>query len=206
MGSAGADASAGTHDLSGCLDVRTWNLTEEQRHQAMRKARQIGWAAWYRTEAQGFDPHMHWLLLAERPMHPDAANQEAQYLAGLNGLASRGPDDFWRPDPIRRFDYAAYLEEDMGLTEAQAKKLNEIHRLVTRAVPASRKRDLEMAAALREARAEIEALGDVVASGSDVKTVTAAVREQAKKSRDKLERIAERLESGEDEDRDDEPS
>src|SRR5690606_15237895 len=105
MGSSGAAASAGTHERSGCLDLRTWDLTEDQRTKWMRAARSIGWAAWYRTSAQGFDPHMHVLLLGEPDMHPDARDQEAQYRAGLNGLASRGRDDFWRPNPIPTYSY-----------------------------------------------------------------------------------------------------
>jgi hypothetical protein len=120
MGSSGAAASAGTHQLSGCLDLRTWNLTTDQRNRWMHAARSIGWAAWYRTSSQGFDPHMHVLLLGEKEMHADARAQEEQYRQGLNGLASRGRDDFWRPDPIPTYQYQ---EKDEQMTQDDIDKI-----------------------------------------------------------------------------------
>ena len=106
----GAGASAGTHDSAGCLDIRTWNLTKDERDTAQREARRLGAAAWYRHQGQGFDPHMHWVLLGDSPMHPAAAQQVTAYKNGRNGLASNGPDDFWRPSRIENYRYLS--EED----------------------------------------------------------------------------------------------
>jgi hypothetical protein len=110
----GAADSADTHDEAGCGDVRVWNLTGDQLYTACRAGRDpqlVGGAAWFpRTTAQGFDPHIHWLLLGDSPMSTGTAWQASEYGAGRNGLASRGRDDFWRPPVIT--DYV-YLEDDM---------------------------------------------------------------------------------------------
>src|SRR5690606_34121913 len=55
----GATASAGTHDRGGVLDLRTWNLGTITPWQALVALRKAGLIAWYRTPAQGFDPHIH---------------------------------------------------------------------------------------------------------------------------------------------------
>ena len=110
----GTTASAGTHDKAGAWDIRTWNLTTEQRQRAMRVGRDpsiVGGAAWwYRTSAQGFDPHIHLVLLGDAPMTPQTFFQVTEYKAGRNGLASRRADDFWRPPVIQNY---RYIEDDM---------------------------------------------------------------------------------------------
>lgn len=181
QGTGGADASAGTHAQSGCLDIRTWNLTTEQRNRAQRKAREIGWAAWYRTAAQGFDPHMHWLLLGERPMHADAQWQATAYRNGRNGLASNGPDDFWRPDPIPTYQY-----RDGDTMADYADQLKQIDAKVDRLLVQSRGQTSRLADALRETQADLDALADTAAKAGDVAEVTEAVRNQARKTRDKI--------------------
>lgn len=141
----GTDQSAGTHDLSGCLDIRTWNLTTEERTAAQRKARSIGWAAWYRTAAQGFDPHMHWLLLDDHPLHQSAFDQQVAYRTGRNGLANNGPDDFWRPDPIPSFDYDKWQEESSvdykRIREIVAKEVAPLERALSNFRQGERNRD-----------------------------------------------------------------
>ncbi|HEX6248876.1 MAG TPA: hypothetical protein VFZ64_13480 [Nocardioidaceae bacterium] len=110
----GAQASAGYHDRSGCIDTRTRDLTVVQQERLLRCARSVGWAVWRRDQAHGgMDEHMHWVLLGEPDMAPGARQQEADYRAGYDGLTPRGRDYHWRPTTIRSFDYDRYLEEDM---------------------------------------------------------------------------------------------
>ena len=96
----GAAASAGYHDAAGCLDLRTWDLTEAQVEQVIRTTRRHGAASWVRDERHGMDPHIHLVLGADSPLADGAAWQWEQYLAGRDGLSSGGRDYHWRPDPI----------------------------------------------------------------------------------------------------------
>ena len=106
----GAAASGGTHDLAGCLDTRTEDLTEREQRRVLRAARALGWAVWKRDHDHGnFAEHHHWLLLGERGMAAAARVQQTAYLRGLDGLHGlHGRADYhWRPDPIPRFRYRA---------------------------------------------------------------------------------------------------
>jgi len=99
----GAAASDGTHDGAGCLDTRTWDLTEDEQDRVLTAARALGWAVWKRDERHGMEEHHHWLLLDEPGMHPSAARQQDAYLRGRDGLDADGPDYHPRPDPVPRF-------------------------------------------------------------------------------------------------------
>jgi hypothetical protein len=93
-GGAGAAASAGTHDMAGVVDLRTWDLpTGSTPQQVVRVLRECGLIAWYRTKAQGFDPHIHAIDHGNPGLAPSAARQVTAWQQGLNGLASNGPDD-----------------------------------------------------------------------------------------------------------------
>lgn len=93
-GDAGADASAGTHDRGGVLDLRTWDLPAAVTPQrAVLELRRAGLVAWYRTTAQGFDPHIHAVDRGNPDLDPSAARQVTAWEQGRNGLASNGPDD-----------------------------------------------------------------------------------------------------------------
>lgn len=97
----GAAASAGYHDKGGCLDLRVWNLTEDQQGKVVRTLRRRGAAAWLRDKTHGgFDPHIHLVLGSDKPLADGAAWQWQEYVAGRDGLATRGKDYHWRPDPI----------------------------------------------------------------------------------------------------------
>lgn len=101
----GADASAGFHDLAGCLDLRVWDLTRKQQKKAVREARRRAAAASLRDHAHGgFDPHIHLVLGPDHPLSPGAKGQWGDYLNDMNGLSgrSRGRDYHWRPDPLVR--------------------------------------------------------------------------------------------------------
>lgn len=97
----GADASAGVHNEGGCFDLRTWNLTTDQKAQVVRECRRSGAAAYLRDEQHGgMTEHIHLCLGTDRPLASGAAWQWSEYQAGRDGLASRGPDYHWRPDPL----------------------------------------------------------------------------------------------------------
>lgn len=109
----GAAASDGYHDRAGCIDVRTWNLTAAELDTFIRVAREHGWAFW-RRDAQhgGMDPHAHGVLGSDSPLTPKAAQQWRDYLAGFNGLASRGRDYEWRPSPLVTKPPTVQAEDD----------------------------------------------------------------------------------------------
>jgi hypothetical protein len=91
-----ATASAGTHSGGGALDIRTGDLTTDQRARLVLGARQQGFAAWLRTPSQANPPwpyHMHGIAVGCPDLSAAARDQVADYIAGRNGLASNGPDD-----------------------------------------------------------------------------------------------------------------
>ncbi|WP_405061904.1 hypothetical protein OG474_09685 [Kribbella sp. NBC_01505] len=92
-------ASAGTHDGGGALDIRAKNLTDTQIAEAIRRLRQVGFAAWHRTPAQGkWVEHIHCIAVPPvgaktTVLSKGAANQVAAYHKGRNGLVGNGKDD-----------------------------------------------------------------------------------------------------------------
>ncbi|HEY3480232.1 MAG TPA: peptidoglycan-binding protein, partial [Streptomyces sp.] len=63
----GVDASAGTHDGGGAMDISVSGMSSTTRTNFIKALRRVGFAAWYRTPAQGFDYHIH----AEAISDPD---------------------------------------------------------------------------------------------------------------------------------------
>jgi hypothetical protein len=101
MEGAGAKSSAGYHDKAGCLDLRVWDLTEDQQREVIRTTRRRGAGSWLRDEKHGgMDPHIHLVLGTDSPLHSGAEWQWTEYLAGRDGLTGRGKDYHWRPDPL----------------------------------------------------------------------------------------------------------
>ena len=93
-GAFGAAASAGTHNRGGVIDLRTWDLPASTTpQQVVRVLRECGLIAWYRTKAQGFDPHIHAIDYGNPDLDPSAARQVTAWEQGRNGLASNGLDD-----------------------------------------------------------------------------------------------------------------
>lgn len=88
----GVGASAGTHDGGGVVDIRTSTMSATGVNSCLKALRQAGFAAWYRTSAEGFSPHIHAVAIGDREMSPAAKSQVVQYFAGKNGLANQGPD------------------------------------------------------------------------------------------------------------------
>lgn len=97
----GAPQSQGYHDLGGCIDFRTRDLSAVQKRVLVRTARELGAALWIRDETHGgFEEHAHCLLGSDRPLAAGAKIQWGNYLNGGDGLASGGRDYHWRPDPV----------------------------------------------------------------------------------------------------------
>lgn len=114
--------SGGTHGAPGtALDLRTWKFTLAQTLAIVARARKYGApATWYRTEAQGFDPHMH--LVVDCPCVSPADYQITAVKQGYNGLGTggrKGPDTHPKPDVWRNHAQGiALMEEDMALSAA----------------------------------------------------------------------------------------
>lgn len=87
----GVGASGGTHDGGGAVDISIQNISN--RTAAVKALRQVGFAAWERTPAQGFDPHIHAVAVSDTDMSPQAQEQVGDYFKGRNGLASHGKDN-----------------------------------------------------------------------------------------------------------------
>lgn len=115
--------SANTHRLAMCQDWRTWNLPAVLREDLIKTGRDWMGTAYYRTEADGFDPHIHNNLIGDSPADQSALNQVVSYRQGRNGLANGAPDrNPYRPARIHNY---VYLEDDM--TPEEHKWLKELH-------------------------------------------------------------------------------
>jgi len=97
----GVAASAGTHDGSS-LDVGMAGVPTARRVAAVHALKSVGFAAYYRSPAQGFSPHIHAIPIGDREVSSSAAAQVRDYDHRRNGLANHGPDNTWRPaHPVR---------------------------------------------------------------------------------------------------------
>lgn len=125
----GATASAGYHNLAGCWDVRTWNLTPAEQQLLWDVAAEYGIWFWKRDlnpAHGGMDEHGHAVAGWDRPLAAGAATQWAQAQARRDGLARNGPDYMLRRRPIVLTPPARLLQEDpMAAPDAQ-KKLDQI--------------------------------------------------------------------------------
>lgn len=97
----GAEASAGYHDRGGCIDIRTWNLTNAELEAFIRTSRRYAFPFWRRDEQHGgFEPHAHGVLGTDFDLTAGAKFQWSEYINDRDGLSSRGPDYEWRPTPL----------------------------------------------------------------------------------------------------------
>lgn len=83
------EASAGTHDAGGVLDLVQYG------HGLALLAREAGAAAWFRNWPGNL--HIHLVLIGCPHLAPDAADQADEYLAGGDGLTGTRPDLTARP-------------------------------------------------------------------------------------------------------------
>ena len=99
--------SAGTHDGGGALDLDAEALTAAQRTAAVTALRQVGFAAWLRTPAQGDWPlHIHAVAISDTDLSASAQKQAGAYYEGRNGLANNAADDGPR---VPKVTYEEYL-------------------------------------------------------------------------------------------------
>jgi peptidoglycan hydrolase-like protein with peptidoglycan-binding domain len=89
----GVDASAGTHDGGGAMDISVSGMSATTRTNVLKALRKVGFAAWYRTQAQGFAYHIHAMAISDPDLSSGAQHQTGDYYLGMNGLAGRGADD-----------------------------------------------------------------------------------------------------------------
>lgn len=163
----GAAESAGYHDLGGCLDVRTWDLSGEQVDRLIRVVRTRGAGAWRRDETAahgGMDSHCHITLGTDKPLADGARASWVSYLAGRNGLANNAPDYEWRPSPLVTkpperdwFDMATEADLRRIVGEEIDKRTDDIAAAAAKAVmesPVIAKLDVNVRQALRDAVSE----------------------------------------------------
>lgn len=106
----GDPTSAGTHDGGGVVDIAVDAMTAATRSAVVRALRQVGFAAWVRSPAQGDWPwHIHAAAISDTDLSSPAQHQVGDYYLGLNGLANGAPDDGPRV-PIRTWE--EYLRQN----------------------------------------------------------------------------------------------
>jgi hypothetical protein len=130
-------ASGGTHDKGGVLDVNA--PAGKDPNAVTRQLRNSGFAAWYRTPEQGFDPHIHAVDIGNARLAYNAGLQVGNYNAGGSGLwpllADNDPQPF-RPTPSTYyaqtnragFDFDAW-KEAQTLRQRIANRLDRIREL-----------------------------------------------------------------------------
>jgi LysM repeat protein len=80
--------SGGTHAGGGAIDL---NPSNDKAVGAMRAS---GFAAWARTQKEGFSPHIHGIAVGDPTASAAAKAQVRAFHAGRNGLANNGPDTY----------------------------------------------------------------------------------------------------------------
>lgn len=90
--STGVSASAGTHDGGGAGDISVAGMSRAQIDSTVKAMRMAGFAAWYRTPAEGFAVHIHFEAIGDKEISPSGGAQVTDLFAGKNGLANKGPD------------------------------------------------------------------------------------------------------------------
>jgi hypothetical protein len=101
----GVSASAGTHD-GAAVDLGMWGVSPRRRRKALKAMKRAGFAAWMRTPAQGFDPHIHAIPFGDPTVSSSAREQRRNYDGGRDGLARNGADpNPWRPNYPRTFSF-----------------------------------------------------------------------------------------------------
>lgn len=125
----GVAASAGTHD-GDALDLRTWDIDDDQVAAMVEAMRWAGFAAWLRTtkkprlgvRTQGFETeHVHAVPNGWGAPSAGAKRQAAKYRAGRDGLRGNRKDDGrghtrqfvdkTRPEKPKEWDEMASKEE-----------------------------------------------------------------------------------------------
>lgn len=92
--------SGSTHDEAGAVDLRIQGWGKTTIDKVVHALRDAGFAAWHRDAQDGFDPHIHAILIGLKGLSTGARWQTLEYDSGRNGLNNRKPDrDAYRPKP-----------------------------------------------------------------------------------------------------------
>lgn len=102
--------SGSTHMGSSAVDISVRGLSGKQRVRLVHALKDAGFAAWYRTPAQGFPYHVHAILIGGGPdgtrpvggnvLSSGAASQVRAFDARRDGLTGNAPDHTYHP--VRR--------------------------------------------------------------------------------------------------------
>jgi hypothetical protein len=90
--SRGVDASAGTHDGGGALDLSVAGLSSSQRERLVRALREAGFAAWLRRRPTFKADHIHALAIGDPDLASSARSQVRAYFNGRDGLVGNRRD------------------------------------------------------------------------------------------------------------------
>lgn len=130
-----ASASAGTHADGWAIDLQTWHLSSSQIERLVAHARRYGASGtWYRTRAQGFDPHIHAALDPGSGWTASSYQIEA-VRDGYNGLGRGGRGGRDTHSAPARWITAAQgiaLMEQEGEDMVSTEQMHEIGRLAAK--------------------------------------------------------------------------
>jgi hypothetical protein len=90
----GVQASAGTHDGGGAVDVNLGERCGKKISTVVRSMRIVGFAAWYRPTIRGlWNAHIHGIAISDPDLSSGAADQVWDYYTHHDGLAGSGADN-----------------------------------------------------------------------------------------------------------------
>lgn len=108
----GVEASAGTHDGGGALDLRTRGLSRNKVDAMVEALRMAGFAAWSRGRGHdSFSPHIHAIAIGDKEAAWLAKQQMQDYAKGRNGLSNHARD----PDRALGRDMPTWAKKKLGL-------------------------------------------------------------------------------------------
>lgn len=102
----GVQASAGTHDGGGAVDIRVGRMDSRMITKTVNTLKDAGFAAWYRKPIPGlWGEHIHAIQIGNVKASGGAKAQVVSYDAHRDGLKSNAWDATYRPEPRVKFSY-----------------------------------------------------------------------------------------------------
>jgi len=124
--STGVAASAGTHDGGGAVDFSVNLMLPAKRNKMLNALKDAGFAAWYRTKADGFSSaHVHAVAIGCVDLAPLAKFQVTAFDKNQTGLKGNAADVTYRPNPRVKFNQKlnAPVSRDKVVPVVPAKKV-----------------------------------------------------------------------------------
>lgn len=193
----GASASDGFHNLAGCNDIRTWNLTDTEISILIWESRQIALGAWRRDTSWrhgGMAEHCHWGQGGDRPLSPGAAISWSSYVNVGDGLAGSGGDYERRPSPMILTPPAYIFQEELTMDAEVRQAFLNVHDHITR-IRVGLEGDIDTLANAESARAIADRRRDRAAA-EKAKTVAARVIAKLGNVQDAVAEVDSKLASG----------